>query len=361
MNNKYTNKILSGIADIDLSWLNLEVSYFHEKIVRYLNDFSDRDMLIPLDVILTMDDVERKLVLGSFAKNQFVSSDIIRDLREQENLMVINLENHFAKLKIIAYSECNYKSIDIKIISYILYVVFNIAKKYNKECPVYCTIFLCAQKKFFPKKKSILTERNVNSGCTFPSQSILIWRIEDVYKVLTHELIHYFSLDYHCNYCAIDEAIAKMFNVKGANSCNESYTEALATILYSTVLAYYHKRNYYKIIANEIKFTLFQSSKIMAYFGCEEIFDKTEINQTTSVMSYYFLKLVLLANHNNFIKFIEDYGPDISHNVDAYKMFLLDLMNNFSQDLSYNVNFLLKQKNLINASFLGKTLKMSCY
>ena len=51
---------------------------------------------------------------------------------------------------------------------------------------------------------------NINSGSTYVGSEITIWRSEELYKVLFHELIHYFKLDYRHNadqYKEIDKLV----------------------------------------------------------------------------------------------------------------------------------------------------------
>ena len=64
-------------------------------------------------------------------------------------------------------------------------------------------IFLGNQKKKFSNNQIIkgdmlkLTPENINSGSSISGIFVNVWRKEEVYKVLIHELIRYFGFDYH--------------------------------------------------------------------------------------------------------------------------------------------------------------------
>lgn len=141
-----------------------------------------------------------------------------------------------------------------------LYLVktHNIVKKFNiQECVGYIDKFLnhfknvlphnfrlkiilmpTKYKKVFPTS-NILSSKHVNNGLTWPFYNeIFIYRYEDMFKTLIHELIHFFKLDlqtkslmhhsdlYHQN-LFIDKTNEFMLY-----DINEAYTETLAIIVY---------------------------------------------------------------------------------------------------------------------------------
>ena len=47
------------------------------------------------------------------------------------------------------------------------------------------------------KSEKFISSFNVNSGSSIAAQLIMIWRREEILKVLCHELCHFFKLDCH--------------------------------------------------------------------------------------------------------------------------------------------------------------------
>ena len=74
-------------------------------------------------------------------------------------------------------------------------------------------------------------ENNINSGLTLPGHYIILFRKEEMIKVLFHELIHYLDLDMR-NYQKELFFLYDEINLKAdIINPNEGYTELLALIL----------------------------------------------------------------------------------------------------------------------------------
>lgn len=225
-------------------------------------------------------------------------------------------------------------------------------------------LFLSSQKKQIDSFiDSPLTPQNVNSGSSLSGEFIMIWRIEELYKVLIHELIHFYGLDFHCmdnKAKPIMDYINKTFNISGFDAANESYTETLALIIHSCFVYFYTQKPMEQILQNEIKFTLFQVAKICAYYSIGSVSElKTrQIKQTSSICSYYIVKSSLLINLFSFLNFL-DMGFDINNRIQQFT----DLVSN-SLDSKKYLNLLdkyIKHVQIIDDTrWTHLTLRMVC-
>ena len=130
--------------------------------------------------------------------------------------------------------------------------------------------------KKFNKKSIILGPKEINTGFTTYQHKLCIFREEELNKVLIHELIHYLQLD--LGYIKSNR-ISNYFNINPNIEIrlNEAYTEILALIINVSINSYLNKgrKNYSfanKMINYELKFTLYQISKILIHYNFKSIY-----------------------------------------------------------------------------------------
>ena len=131
-------------------------------------------------------------------------------------------------------------------------------------------------KKELPKDDSIIGKENVNGGLTSISlnqANIIIFRKQEWLKVLIHELIHFFELDFaNEDQSEINQKMFKLFPIKSKFNLFESWTEIWAELINISLIAYIYKDNYKdfllmlnELIAFEIFYSKFQLLKILSY------------------------------------------------------------------------------------------------
>lgn len=154
-------------------------------------------------------------------------------------------------------------------------------------------------KKQFPNSYNINVE-HANNGVTTRfadgTKYIYIYRIEDVYKVLIHEIIHYFDKDIKNNpKCLdivppkIDSLSAKWVDTRGKVNFNEAYTEAMAIFLYCKL----SKQKLKKYITRGMcvaKALIEHANKYDTFY------------QKTNVLSYYIYRTALLLHLEEMLK-----------------------------------------------------------
>lgn len=183
-------------------------------------------------------------------------------------------------------------------------------------------------RKLLPKR-GIFNEININSAYTIPCNTNVqshIYRKEEWLKVLIHEAIHFFNLDFSCVYDSalrtIDQEFYKVIPLKKENiRLYEAYCEFWALQIHCCVIAFcqnnkrtidYEKTlyKYENLLQNEVRYSLFQMNKILNYNHIQyndivshgsHYYDKQIYNENTYAISYFLVKTILLFHHNEFI------------------------------------------------------------
>lgn len=200
--------------------------------------------------------------------NDFIPLDVIHH-SETVDLHFIQYENENTYIKIYYID----KKPNIDIITLIISFFRNLT---NNNDLFKLIVFYGNQKKQIPEKcakcaKCLYTE-NVNSGSCIPTKIIYIFRKSEFFKVLIHEIIHFYRLDYYKTdeiYDKIELINKKEFQIEGTDCNNESYTETFATIIHSLLVSKIKNVDMKTILKNEYKFFHLELAKIMNFFDME--------------------------------------------------------------------------------------------
>lgn len=288
--------------------------------------------------------------------NIFISVDVQYHFETSDLILYVISSEH---LKLYLYVLKN-SNIDINKIIHAVKIIQSLYKYYNKKEPFDLNLYIFAgkQKKEITYEDKILTYENVNSGVTTENY-IFIWRLEELIKVLIHELIHYYNFD--CRTLDdLDEFIKQTFNIVGDDSINESYTEMLALIINSLFIEFYTSYTFSFMISIEQKFTLFQIAKILTFYNMSKFDDISEhgnyITQRTNVFSYFFIKGILLMSLEDFLNFIQE-SIVFGKKQNEYKNLIIKSIKKFP--IKYVNNLIRTIKN--DDTFIFKTLRMTAF
>jgi len=247
-------------------------------------------------------------------------------------------------------------------------VWFNFINKYavERQCSKSITvyIYLTSLKKKLPESNiHILEENHVNTAFTYTCQinsEIVVFRKEEWLKVLMHETMHNLALDFSdMNYKEVDSKIVELFPVTTRGNSFEAYTEFWAEILNASFCSYYMIPSMKKNAENEfIKnfefflqfekvFGIFQMVKTLNFMGLkyEDLYSKnvkskiirdTLYKEKSNILSYYVIRVILLNNWQNFLKWCNTHNKlnsliqfkKTSENMQAYFEFIKDNYNN---------------------------------
>lgn len=175
------------------------------------------------------------------------------------------------------------------------FYVFELFNKENIDLNIY--LFSTPFKKTLPKNNSVIGVHEVNSGfCNLDPNNryIVIFREEEMEKVLLHELIHALDIDTCIKTTkGVEKSINNFFNLPQNNEVKlfESFTEATALVLHTILNSIFNEENVEKLFGNEIIFSKKQYKKVLPYY-------KTA---NASVLEYYMLKLGAILDVDAFI------------------------------------------------------------
>lgn len=302
--------------------------------------------------------------------NSFVSIDI-QHHAETSNMEYCNY-NFDDGTVLTVYTVDNNHQLNIEFVKHIITFMEDIADSIFKtkiKTKPNITFFLGLQKKLIDSADlNFLSPDNVNSGSTLMHYSIDIWRYEEVYKVLIHELIHFYGIDFYIkdkDYDILQNSINNKFCVHGFDRPNESYTETLAIIIHTLFISKYTNDDFYILLWKELIHNILQINKIFDFYKINNIDDikknnntcNKTIEQKTSVFSYFIIKTVLLYNISDFITFITNNIPSNRYIENFSK--LIENSVNKSSHIFNNLDQLVKNIK-ISSNYIKNNLRMSC-
>ena len=307
-------------------------------------------------------------------ENPFVSIDV-QNHAETSNMRNDNYVFDDGTQLSVYYIDSKH-SLDLDLVQHILSFMENISSKLfdtGITAKPNLTIFLGLQKKFMEinnenyGESNFLAPDNINSGSTIKGHSIMLWRKEEIYKVLIHELIHFYGIDFYVydkNYSTVEKYLDNNFCIHGFDRPNESYTETLAILFHTMFVSKYVGENLDILLWKEFVHSLIQVGKILDFYKLKSITDvqkldsqcKSTLHQKTSVFSYYIIKSSFLLNLQNFLIFVSDKIPIKNHTDDFVKLIDSSIDNKTFHTIIDKV----KNNIVLNEEYLQKNMRMSC-
>ena len=263
--------------------------------------------------------------------------------------IIINLEYYSCDL-------INNKILE-KILKRIIFIM-DITKIYkNVNIEIYDTPF----KKKLPcidcSKK--LSSININSGLSYEN-NIIIYRKEELLKVLIHEMIHILDIDIKYENNNNKKRILNKLCINNL-LINESYVESWANIIniYLTLKEnneIVKNEEYIKKFIEEKKFNIKQCCKIMIYFNLDISKNKCEkiIYDKTNILSYVILKTYNLIYINRFLRKFKGENTII---VNKYNY--LDYINYLYKIINYKINIFTKNIEIMKSRKYNLNMNMS--
>ena len=357
------------------NWMNL----YGAKLLHNFNMLIDFGK-IPKN-ILNIDDE----ILGIY--NQFCPLDIQREIETKHNTHCLNkgsFEDYSVNLDIHTK---NYPTIrTVKTLNNYALLMLYLSK--NVTDNVNLKLFLTGKKKYLPTKYTVLGPKEINTGSTMKgiNGTIKIWRKEELYKLILHEMIHFLNLDFKSSnkLNSIYSFLYKVFNISQEQTIRltEAYTETIACIINTIIVSYKFgdKSNltlFKKMIDYERIFSCFQIAKILYFYGYknfDEFFNLSgqfntnpKWNQTTNVFSYHIIKGAFIFSINSFIDFCvnnnkQNWLQFDSNNPNIYKEFQ-SLIKHCCSDSKFRL-YINKFMNFIRTNenkklFIYRTLRMT--
>jgi hypothetical protein len=209
-------------------------------------------------------------------------------------------ENNFIDIKVAYHS--NDKNINIDLIMKTVYSIVKLFKKLYGKKDISLKVALTNVDRNIDSE--IIKMANVNGGLMWiGTGNVTIFRKEELYKVICHELSHVYKLE--CQTIDTHESkVMTKFKVKTVNIDNllsEAYTEYQAMLHHIALLSYYTNQSIKLFYHYEKTWGLYQVCKILNNSKMKKFEDlyTREFKQEANVFSYYIVKFFLLYKLNN--------------------------------------------------------------
>jgi len=330
-----------------------------------------------------------------FKNSAFISPTIINYIKSNLThyyLIEYNNNSIYYFVKSNSTKKINKDINEICRIIYTMKILFNRTNKNNKQVLYY---FPTPLKKRINNNTHILGVNECNTGysnleslyekkkdihCCHSNGNIYIFRKEEHYKVLIHELIHACYKDQDMILSNENELFSKNFCINKQILLNESYTETIATILnlfYLHIVLYNFNSKINKNMSildnmyiNETKYSFYTMAKILNFYKINSINDFTKYSnqkgcntvflQETNVFSYYIVKPLLLYNINKFSTFLKKYTDNFSVvSQDCVKYFSKMILNIIHNDI--NTKLIIKKLLVEFKKCKNKSLRLTLY
>jgi len=255
--------------------------------------------------------------------NRFISEEDKNKIFELNYYLsfTVNILNHTINVHISVNkkSELNYfRKRLYKIITWLYIAITN--KNHTTNCSKTLNIYLYMINSKKVLEHDILDSVNINSGysnCCTKTSNIVIFRKEEWFKLLIHECMHSFGLDFcEINTSQYEKSLQKLFNVNCELLFYESYCEFWAIIMNCALESYFITlnndfkdfENCYTIFMNyELHFSYFQVQKILLHnkISYSELINNkmnhSMYKENTNVFCYYIIKTLLITFQKEFI------------------------------------------------------------
>lgn len=274
---------------------------------------------------------------------KYIELPISKVLNENSNFMSNKILTKIKKIIKYKYTLHNKThlwayNINDKMIIKILEIIDFLRDLMNNKLEYFIYLYGFSDKKKLPtKKEKKLTANEINSGLTYWSNNnmnkngiSIIYRKEELIKVIIHECIHAFGFDY--NSC---------LEVHGVKNPFEAVNESIATII-----TWYINDSNNQIIEKQFKHNAKNAKKILDFYNLKDEFEP--INEETNIKSYYLLKAKIMNN---------GHSSKLLNMAISYKWKLCDIPN-----INKIINDIWKEPlQLLDYDKNDKTLKMTVF
>ena len=344
----FLNFLTSSIIGL-LKLSNKTLVKYNVNIATFIIILTTPATISDISIIEPINNIKENDILEIIDDNPFLSKNFIITIKKFIKFQTsIMYNNNY----IYIFYDKNDKIKINKIINKIK-IIINYLNNFTKIEGMLLYLILSDVKKNLINDTYLLNGDNINSGICSPT-FIYIWREEELFKVLIHEMMHYFKLD---KYSISHKDYRNEINIiLGDNKynliINEAYTELLAILINIMIFVILNNTNnknkkklFFKIFTKEVIHSYNNVIKILNYYDInnfKELYTKNNFNQRSNVFSYIILKFLLIFKIDELNIFYKDKDKKIKINNEN--------INNFEQIVKeiLNINKNYKYINLIN-------------
>ena len=227
---------------------------------------------------------------------------------------------------------------------------------------LYLYLWLTPLRKRFPSTPPI-TEEHMNTGVTNTVDEILVYRREEWWKVLMHESIHLFHLDFATlDTSGIDRQLHAVFRGvrQSETKAYEAYCETWAELLHLSALCT-TSTSMAKLVEEEQLFALHQLCVVLHYHGLQytDLFHPTtQYTERTNVFAYLVLRCILLVHVDLFLTWCQG-QLTVAWNPSTILSFGT-LLTSLATDPAFHTLVQECQQHVVTTRLAGKSLRMTC-
>jgi hypothetical protein len=307
----------------------MSVNRFVRKIVQAV-EFSRNVSVTTLDTDVTDKKILDELEMTNIS---YIPGNILATFKEGPCHYTTIYIDEFKTKVVLQFNDKITTTYRDKIVEYLVIYIGILERVFKKHRDNVMIMFkLSSEVKEFPYEQiegeQYITCEHVNSGLSWCIQDpiIVIFRAEELLKVLIHEMLHVYGthpLFYNKRY---DDIIQRKYDILTRNnSLNlfEAYVETLALTIH-TIIYTLSNRSILRPLLIDVKRNIdieIQSSTTLAS-DIHFLLGGKPLRESSNVFSYYFLKLSFIQNLGAFFKFIELYDYVMCKNTVRYMKFV---------------------------------------
>jgi hypothetical protein len=152
--------------------------------------------------------------------------------------------------------------------------------------------------------KILTYENSCTAYTSLKYKEIIIWRDEELYKLIIHELIHLLFLDIKFTWQNNNIYNLKYIpeRLRTGISINESVTEFIAMFLYTILSSITKNKKFKSLYYKQIKHSWRMTSKLLNLFKIKNFSkDLVKFNQTNNIFAYVVLRTIYTINFTEII------------------------------------------------------------
>lgn len=191
---------------------------------------------------------------------------------------------------------------NVKKCTKVLKEFINIIEKYPKisRTKINIEVYDIPKKKELPSKTENIEPKHINSGYCYPTSgvndiNIVIFRREEFFKVLIHELLHFFDIiPYNQD---LETLYGNMFNSVQSINVNEAIVELYAIHINCEIISKIKGKKLDELLESEYDFSITQCKKLLKQQDVtfrDILKNKFVWHQDTNAFSYFILKHIFL-------------------------------------------------------------------
>lgn len=256
--------------------------------------------------------IKKEIINKKFPNyDKFLPNNIYKEIKSTKVIFIhwniYGIHNKKILINLYLYKNINKENYKIDLLIKIISYVLSLSEQ-EKLINIY--IYPSNKKKIVRKNTKHIKPNNVNSGsCRFINEyerDIIIFRKEELIKVLIHECLHSIYLNQNLIHNDINHLIFNKYNlISESIDINESYTEIMARILNCYLISQFNDnefQNFCLMISLEIEFSFIQKNKIIKLCNHNKI---TNPDQYTNTIAYYVITNIIFMNLFKFINILK--------------------------------------------------------